>query len=465
MFALFSFVRFCFHVLLCRPVPARTDSTHNTPISPFLLGVIGKLPIPTPTGGPVLTPVSLECIKTWPSKSASKFTVAALFHKPFGAFIAVLNTNELVSWSPDSSSIADGRSFKLSKEVQSIHRLNFGDCVAVLFADGSLQLFSSELKPLGDGVSGISSDGAIHSAQVCHTGWNKKAILCACRTHEEGAFVQWYEISASLTIRSCDSHVVPHPRSMAEATTLVSMSFDLSDRILVLSWSDAIFGVFQLANGSPREAMVSCPKLVFSRKIVDSESMDVAPFCVYDGSRGCVAVGGLRRDGAPAVSFWSTKYGVVVDSLYSLGLWKSDRQIAQRPKKRRKATVSKDKQHAVVSMYMRNDKVVISLADSVWLCAIALSRPTLASCLGRLHETAPWLHEDDRVELTQSVIAKDDHVAELLKDAIFSEKLEKAEFKKAFNKFWKRLDSLKVIAGYSILSIESLALFLISLIS
>ena len=56
MFALFSFVRFCFHVLLCRPVPARTDSTHNTPISPFLLGVIGKLPIPTPTGGPVLTP-------------------------------------------------------------------------------------------------------------------------------------------------------------------------------------------------------------------------------------------------------------------------------------------------------------------------------------------------------------------------------------------------------------------------
>ena len=43
--------------MLCRPVPARTDSTHNTPISPFLLGVIGKLPIPTPTGGPVLTQV------------------------------------------------------------------------------------------------------------------------------------------------------------------------------------------------------------------------------------------------------------------------------------------------------------------------------------------------------------------------------------------------------------------------
>ena len=62
MFALFSFVRFCFHVLLCRPVPTRTDSTHNTPISPFSLGVIGKLPIPTPTGGPVLTPSPGELV-------------------------------------------------------------------------------------------------------------------------------------------------------------------------------------------------------------------------------------------------------------------------------------------------------------------------------------------------------------------------------------------------------------------
>ena len=64
MFALFSFVRFCFHVLLCRPVPARTDSTHNTPISPFLLGVIGKLPIPTPTGGPVLTSFAIVFFRT-----------------------------------------------------------------------------------------------------------------------------------------------------------------------------------------------------------------------------------------------------------------------------------------------------------------------------------------------------------------------------------------------------------------
>ena len=55
MFALFSFVHFVFHVLLCRPTPARSDSTHNTPISPFASGVTGKLPIPTPTGSPVLT--------------------------------------------------------------------------------------------------------------------------------------------------------------------------------------------------------------------------------------------------------------------------------------------------------------------------------------------------------------------------------------------------------------------------
>ena len=55
MFAPFSFIRFVFHVLLCRPTPARSDSTHNTPISPFALGVTGKLPIPTPTGSPILT--------------------------------------------------------------------------------------------------------------------------------------------------------------------------------------------------------------------------------------------------------------------------------------------------------------------------------------------------------------------------------------------------------------------------
>ena len=43
------------HGLLCFSIPTRSDSALIAPISPFILGVTGKLLIPTPMGGPVPT--------------------------------------------------------------------------------------------------------------------------------------------------------------------------------------------------------------------------------------------------------------------------------------------------------------------------------------------------------------------------------------------------------------------------
>ena len=50
------------HGLLCVSIPARSDSALIAPISPFILGVFGKLPIPTPTGGPVPIPSPGELV-------------------------------------------------------------------------------------------------------------------------------------------------------------------------------------------------------------------------------------------------------------------------------------------------------------------------------------------------------------------------------------------------------------------
>ena len=50
------------HGLLCVSIPTRSDSALIAPISQFISGVIGKLPIPTPTGGPVPTPSPGELV-------------------------------------------------------------------------------------------------------------------------------------------------------------------------------------------------------------------------------------------------------------------------------------------------------------------------------------------------------------------------------------------------------------------
>ena len=50
------------HGLLCFSIPARSDSALIAPSSPFILGVTGKLPIPTPTGSPVPTPSPGELV-------------------------------------------------------------------------------------------------------------------------------------------------------------------------------------------------------------------------------------------------------------------------------------------------------------------------------------------------------------------------------------------------------------------
>ena len=50
------------HGLLCVPIPARSDSTLVAPISPFISGVTGKLPAPTPMGGPIPTPSPGELV-------------------------------------------------------------------------------------------------------------------------------------------------------------------------------------------------------------------------------------------------------------------------------------------------------------------------------------------------------------------------------------------------------------------
>ena len=48
--------------LLCFSIPTRSDSALIAPISPFILGVNGKLLIPTPMGGPVPTGSSITLL-------------------------------------------------------------------------------------------------------------------------------------------------------------------------------------------------------------------------------------------------------------------------------------------------------------------------------------------------------------------------------------------------------------------
>lgn len=388
----------------------------------------------------MLQPSSLECLQSWTVRPGTSLSVPAFQIPSSERFVSVVDGSKLVSWGTEHTCVEDGISETLLNAVQSAYSI--GDSICIVSCAGQMQLLSADLKPISEWTEAVPGFERILLSGCSVSTSSKQSIVHIVVKAENRVLVVLFvfNIDASAVCKVV-THELVHASDPTSSLVPSSLDFDIASRSLCVSWCDGVIALLEFEKALPLvDAILQAPKLRIKRRL--GHLHENSPIrCGFVDSTGHILVAGHCRLDVPALSFWSSQFGVVVRT-EDLEVDNCVSKI-ENTRLRKKPRTRKTTQIAPVlsiNPLPYTNAVVVVYSDLVWICDLQLAVPNLANCIGKLSQTADWLHPEDQKMVNPEVNDKNVVVSQLLEHEVFTKPSKSSsKFKKQFKSFWELL--------------------------